>query len=102
MSKGSLALEIRLLTKEVSMTEMTCANVCTLTAEALTLPCTVHSLYIELEDVCDEFILVSDFPVTKVVNMLTTYQAYCETDDSVVFAPHKIGEGGAASWGWGV
>jgi hypothetical protein len=79
MSKGSLALEIRLLTKEASMTEMTRANVCALTAEALTLPCTVRSLYIEFEDVCDEFVLVSDFPVTKVVNMLTTYQAYCET-----------------------
>lgn len=72
MSEGSLALEIRLLSKEVSVAELTRANICAPTAKVLTLPCTVSTLYIEFEDACDESILVHDFPVTKLINVLTT------------------------------
>jgi hypothetical protein len=65
MSKGSLALEIRLLLKEASIAKLTRANICAPTAKVLTLPCTVSTLYIEFQDVCDESVLVRDFPVTQ-------------------------------------
>ena len=65
MSKGSLALEIRLLSKEASIAELTRANICAPTAKVLTLPCTVSTIYIEFQDACNKYVLVCDFPVTK-------------------------------------
>ena len=68
MSRGSLALEIRLSLKEASVTELTHANIYAPTAKVLALPCTVSTVYIEFEDACDKSILVRDLlPLTKLL-----------------------------------
>jgi len=71
MSRGSLALEIRHISKEASTAYLMRANMCAPTVKVPTLPCTVSTVYIQFEDACDESVLVSDFPATKLLNALT-------------------------------
>ena len=58
LCKGHLALEIS-LTKEASIAELMRVDVCIpIDLRGTTLPCTISTLCIEYEDVCDESILV--------------------------------------------
>jgi hypothetical protein len=94
MSEGSLSLEIKLLSNESSVAKMTRANICAPAAQVLALPCTVRSLYIEYEDVCDESVLVRDFSIIKIVNMLIFgCQAYCKAVMTLLPLHHiKLGK----------
>lgn len=67
LCKGYLALEI-CLSKEASKAELTRTDACI----PITLPCTISTLCIEYEDVCDESILVRGMSVTELVRALTT------------------------------
>jgi len=71
---------------------------CAPTVKVPTLPCTVSTVYIQFEDACDESVLVSDFPATKLLNALTICLSglLWGRDDSIAFGLHKIGEGRAA------
>lgn len=72
LCKGYIALEI-CLSKAASMAELMRADVCApVGLRGTTLPCTISTLCIQYEDVCDESILVRDLGVTELVHALTS------------------------------